>query len=251
MNKQTNLKKNAISPKSTPSDNEGNGAKSGNATNSASSDVVLGIVEKTEKPSAIRLRAVNDLKRQMILQAARRVFEKDGLLKANVRAIASEAGYTASAIYNHYENKEEIYGDLLQQSLDQLNSAVHEGHQYNLPADKRVSHDAMAFYDFYLKNPRELDLGFYFFQEMKPLGLTPALNEHLNQRLQDALSGVATGLQELGCSPALAARETTALFGHCVGLLLLTHTGRIRMFGQDGRELFAMYVEGLIKRAEQ
>lgn len=220
-----------------------------NDANDASLLLDVVTVKKMDKPSTVRLRAVNDLKRQIILQAARRVFEKDGLLKANVRAIASEAGYTASAIYNHYENKEEIYGDLLQQSLEQLNSAVHEGHQHALPANKRVSHDAMAFYDFYLKNPRELDLGFYFFQEMKPLGLTPALNEHLNQRLQDALSGVATGLQELGCSDALAARETTALFGHCVGLLLLTHTGRIRMFGQDGRELFAMYVEGLIKRA--
>ncbi|KAF4000039.1 TetR/AcrR family transcriptional regulator [Glaciimonas immobilis] len=185
----------------------------------------------------------------MILQAARRVFEKDGLLKANVRAIASEAGYTASAIYNHYENKEEIYGDLLKQSLEELNSAVHEGHPHDLPAAERVAHDAMAFYDFYLKNPRELDLGFYFFQEMKPLGLTPVLNAHLNQRLQDALSGVTAGLEELGCADTLAARETTALFGHCVGLLLLTHTGRIRMFGQDGRELFAMYVEGLIRRA--
>ena len=205
----------------------------------------------TDKPSTVRLRAVNDLKRQIILQAARRVFEKDGLLKANVRAIASEAGYTASAIYNHYENKEEIYGDLLQQSLEQLNAAVRESHNDALPAAERITHDAMAFYDFYLKNPRELDLGFYFFQEMKPLGLTPTLNDHLNQRLRDALGGVEAGLRECGCSTALAAKETTALFGHCVGLLLLTHTGRIRMFGQDGRELFAMYVDGLISRSLQ
>jgi AcrR family transcriptional regulator len=198
----------------------------------------------------VRLRAVNDLKRQIILAAARRVFEKEGLLGANIRAIASEAGYTAGAIYNHYANKEEIYGDLLLQSLDQLNAAVHDTANNSGPVSRRVEKHALAFYDFYLQNPGELDLGFYFFQEMRPLGLTPELNEHLNQRLREALSGVEQGLAELGMSAVEAAKETTALFGHCVGMLLLTHTGRIRMFGQDGRELFVSYVKRLLQRAK-
>jgi AcrR family transcriptional regulator len=205
--------------------------------------------EKAEKPSVVRLRAVNDLKRQMILEAARRVFEKDGLLKSNIRAIASEAGYTAGAIYNHYASKEEIYGDLLLQSLEQLNVVVFQDVKESLSPAKRIEKHALAFYDFYLQNPRELDLGFYFFHEMRPLGLTPELNEHLNQRLRDALSGVENGLRELGLNASAAAKETTALFGHCVGLLLLTHTGRIRMFGQDGRELFAAYVKRLVQRS--
>jgi AcrR family transcriptional regulator len=201
-----------------------------------------------EKPQAVRRRAVNDLKRQIILDAARRVFEKHGLVGANMRAIAAEAGYTASAIYNHYRSKEEIYGDLLAQSLDWLNAAVTEAADEGMSAAQRTEQHALAFYDFYLEHPRELDLGFYLFQGMRPLGLTHEINETLNQRLRGALSGVERGLVELGCNGELAVRETTALFGHCVGLLLLTHTGRIRMFGQDGRELFRAYVESLLER---
>lgn len=200
----------------------------------------------TQKPRIERQRAVKDLKRQLILDAARRVFENQGLLGANMRAIANEAGYTASAIYNHYTSKEAIYGDLLAQSLDRLNDAVNEAAQEGASPRKRIEKNALVFYDFYLNYPRELDLGFYLFQGMKPLGLTPELNERLNQRLREALRGVEHGLVALGCSATAAARETTALFGQCVGLLLLTHTGRIRMFGQDGRKLFTAYVKKLI-----
>jgi AcrR family transcriptional regulator len=196
----------------------------------------------------IRQRAVKDLKRQMILDAARRVFEKEGLLGANMRAIAGEAGYTASALYNHYASKEEIYGDLLSQSLDRLHDAVRNAAPSDLPPARRIEHTALAFYDFYLHHPRELDLGFYLFQGMKPLGLTPELNEQLNQRLRQALDGVESGLRALGCSAAAARQETTSVFGHCVGLLLLTHTGRIRMFGQDGRALFTTYLHKLLQQ---
>jgi AcrR family transcriptional regulator len=199
------------------------------------------------QPRLIRMQAVRDMKRQMILDAARRVFEREGLVGANMRAIAAEAGYTASALYNHYASKEEIYGDLLSQSLDRLHAAVSRSAPATAPAAARIEKHALAFHDFYLCHPRELDLGFYLFQGMKPLGLTPALNEQLNQRLRGALGGVEHGLAELGCGAAMAERETTALFGHCVGLLLLTHTGRIRMFGQDGRTLFAAYIEKLIR----
>lgn len=210
-------------------------------------DVLPGI----EEPRMVRLRAVKDMKRQMILDAARRVFERDGLLGANMRAIASEAGYTASALYNHYASKEEIYGDLLSQSLDRLHDAVHGGLQDQAGPAQRIEQQAMAFHDFYLDNPRELDLGFYLFQGMKPLGLTPELNDRLNRRLRESLDGIESSLIALGCAKKAAVQETTSLFGHCVGLLLLTHTGRIRMFGQDGRALFAAYVKKLIQQVKK
>lgn len=216
-----------------------------------SQDMQTGI----DEPRLVRLRAVKDMKRQMILDAARRVFERDGLLGANMRAIASEAGYTASALYNHYASKEEIYGDLLSQSLDRLydavHAAVHAGQSDKAGPAQRIERQALAFYDFYLDNPRELDLGFYLFQGMKPLGLTPELNEQLNRRLRESLDGIEAGLVALGCAKKAAVQETTSLFGHCVGLLLLTHTGRIRMFGQDGRALFAAYVKKLIQQVKK
>jgi hypothetical protein len=53
----------------------------------------------------------------------------------------------------------------------------------------------------------------------------------------------------LGLTSANAQAEVTALFAHIVGLLLLSHTGRIRMFRQDSRALFERYLDALLARA--
>ena len=98
---------------------------------------------------------------------------------------------------------------------------------------------------FYRHNPDDLDLGFYLFRGMKPLGLTRELNAELNRRLRAALGEVERALGDLGLPPEAAERETAALFGHAVGLLLLVHTGRMRLFRLDGRELMVDYVDRL------
>ncbi len=65
-----------------------------------------------------RQKAVSDLKRELILDAARKVFEADGLDGASLRAIAAGAGYTPAALYFHFESKEAIYAEVLRCSLD-------------------------------------------------------------------------------------------------------------------------------------
>lgn len=65
-----------------------------------------------------RQEAVSELKRALIVAAARRVFEAEGLEGASLRAIAKEAGYTAGAIYFHFASKEAIYAQVLEESLD-------------------------------------------------------------------------------------------------------------------------------------
>ena len=83
---------------------------------------------------------------------------------------------------------------------------------------------------------------------MQPRGLTPKLNDQLNARLRSALSPIHDELVALGTDPALAQVEVTALFAHSVGLPLLNHIGRIRMFHQDATELFQKYLDGLLAR---
>ncbi|MFB0951680.1 MAG: helix-turn-helix domain-containing protein, partial [Rhodospirillales bacterium] len=65
-----------------------------------------------------RQAAVSTMKQSLILDAARQIFEEDGIEGASIRAIAKKAGYTPGAIYFHFASKEEIYAALLDQSLD-------------------------------------------------------------------------------------------------------------------------------------
>ena len=71
----------------------------------------------------------------------------------------------------------------------------------------------------------------------------------LNQRLRDALRPTEDALQALGMTAERSLPEITALFAQMVGLLMLGHTGRIRMFRQAPADLFATYLDGLVARA--
>ncbi len=169
--------------------------------------------------------------------------------KTSMREIAQRAGYTVGAIYSYFASKEDVYGALLGESLERLNGHVQQALAAVSTDRQRLTVSATAFFDFYRENPRDLDLGFYLFQGMQPRGLTPALNQALNVRLRDSLQPVQDALQALGLSPAQALAETTALFAHAVGLLVLSHTGRIRMFKQSSQGLFKAYLDRLVDRA--
>src|SRR5262247_3833483 len=108
-----------------------------------------------------RKQAVGDLKRGLILEAARAVFEAEGLDGASLRAIAARAGYTPAALYFHFDSKEAIYAEVLLRSLARLGEAVtRTTARAKSPAD-RLRAAAMAFFRYYADNPRDLDLGFY------------------------------------------------------------------------------------------
>lgn len=193
-----------------------------------------------------RARSLGDARRELILEAAREAFGEHGLAGASLREIARRAGYTPGALYSYFDSKEAIYGALLGESLERLNAAVATALDGATTPRDRLRRAAGAFYHFYRDFPRELDLGFYLFNGVRPMGLTPELNAALNTRLRDALAPVETALLELGRPAAQATRDTTALFAQMVGLLVLAHTGRIRLFGQQAEALLDDYLERLL-----
>ena len=199
---------------------------------------------------ADRQQAMNDSRRALMLDAARKVFDRLGIEGANIREIAKRAGYTPGAIYSYFENKEAIYGALLAESLERLNTAVDVAGQGDLSAAEMLDAKASAWFGFFALNPRDLDLGFYLVQGMRPRGLTVELNFKLNDRLHDALRPCEAALQAMGLSADDALRENTSLFAHGVGLLLMQHTGRIRMFEQDATLLFGAYLISLVERLQ-
>lgn len=190
------------------------------------------------------------LRRALILDAARAAFFELGLEGASMREIAKRAGYTPGAIYSYFSSREEIYAALLGESLLRLNAHVASAPDDGTPAE-RVRSKASAFFDFYRDNPRDLDLGFYLFQGVRPSGLTRELDAQLNEQLRAALQPTVEGLSELGLDATACEAEVTALFAHMVGLLVLIHTGRIRMFRQHAPQLLAQYLEQLTERLQR
>ncbi len=199
---------------------------------------------------AQRESAVSETRRNLILDAARSAFLDLGLDGASLREIAKRAGYTPGAIYTYFANLEEIYGALLSESLLRLKEAVDAAasHDHVESSGHALHAKARAFYLFYRDHPKDLDLGFYLFNGVRPRGLTPELNRKLNGQLLSALQPLQQSLEASGVPHQDAIAETTGIFAHIVGTLMLSNTGRIRLFGQDPDHLFERHMDAVVER---
>lgn len=208
-------------------------------------------------PRVLRETALNEARRALILDAARSAFLELGLDGASLREIAKRAGYTPGALYSHFGSREDIYAALLGESLLRLKQCVDAAAAAVVDSagtDARpamlggLRAVAMAFFAYYRDHPQDMDLGFYLFNGARPRGLTPELNQQLNDRLRSALQPIQRLLLRLGLCEKEALIETTAIFAHVVGVLMLHNTGRIRLFEQDAHDLMTRYLDQLSTR---
>jgi len=68
----------------------------------------------------IREQTIRDLKTNLILDAARRVFSEMGFFDARLEDIATAAGFSKAALYTYYVDKEEIFMTLAIRDLENL-----------------------------------------------------------------------------------------------------------------------------------
>jgi AcrR family transcriptional regulator len=63
-------------------------------------------------------------KRRAIMQAARKVFGRDGYARAGVDSIAAEAGVSKRTIYNHFSDKEQLFLDVALEGAAEVTAAI-------------------------------------------------------------------------------------------------------------------------------
>ena len=72
--------------------------------------------------------------RAQLLDAAERVFARDGLRGASVDAIALEAGYSTGAVYSNFKGKEDLFLTLMEERIDPRLANVYEAMEAELAA---------------------------------------------------------------------------------------------------------------------
>src|SRR6266511_3980112 len=78
------------------------------------------------KPARRRRQDQQAVTRAQILDAAERIFAREGLRGASVEAIAEEAGYTHGAIYSNFKGKEDLFLVLVEERIDARLAKVYE-----------------------------------------------------------------------------------------------------------------------------
>jgi AcrR family transcriptional regulator len=72
--------------------------------------------------------------RAQLLDAAERVFAREGLRGASVDAIALEAGYSTGAVYSNFKGKEDLFLSLVEERVDPRLASVYEAVEAELAA---------------------------------------------------------------------------------------------------------------------
>lgn len=74
--------------------------------------------------------------RRRILEAARELFTKQGYAQSSMRRIADQIGYTATAIYHHFRDKDALLNELCLNDFRALNDALRHMDQIDDPITK-------------------------------------------------------------------------------------------------------------------
>lgn len=95
-----------------------------------------------------------DLKSEL-LDACRKLLLKEGYRGCSLRKIAAEAGVTATSIYLHFENKDDLIHSVMEQSIEELNDRLERVARGPGEAVQKLENLAREYVDFALENPHE------------------------------------------------------------------------------------------------
>ncbi len=204
----------------------------------------MATVAARDSARAQRKAELDGFKRDRILSAAREVFAERGLENTTMRQIAAAAGYVAGTLYLHFDSKEAIYAALVRESLVRLDAAIETARADGARAA------LLSFYNYYAENADELDLGLYLFSGTGRRGLTPELDQELNDRLRQIVEKlVAAYRTAVSAPPSDADRKVVGLATFMVGCLIMGGTGRLGMLGYSGVDMVEQRIDELLNQA--
>jgi AcrR family transcriptional regulator len=83
-------------------------------------------MDEAKRRKRLRRQERRELTRSQLLDAAERVFAREGYRGASVEAIAEEAGYSHGAIYSNFKGKADLFLVLVEERIDARLTSVFE-----------------------------------------------------------------------------------------------------------------------------
>ena len=96
--------------------------------------------------------------REEILDVSKEILIREGFSKMSMRRIAKQANVSATSIYLHFKNKDDLLLTLIEESIDNLKSALIEVLDSSADLINQLELIAHRYVDYALKNPQEYEI---------------------------------------------------------------------------------------------
>jgi AcrR family transcriptional regulator len=201
------------------------------------------------KPPRISKQKVRtETTRRKLLEAAERIFAREGFEAARLEDIAASAGYTRGAFYANFESKEDIFFALLEQwiggRIEQINSLLR---QHDTP-EKRVR----ALREHYAQLAKDRSLALLSLEFKLFAVRHPEAHQRLRARQQklrcsggDILRSI---MKDLGRTLPLPSTAAATGLGALSNALLLEHLVDPKTLpDEDTRHLLGLFFDAVIQ----
>jgi AcrR family transcriptional regulator len=199
-------------------------------------------------PKSERLVATHEFKRKAILKAARAVFAREGASGLTIRAVATEAGYAAGAVYSYFASKDEIAAQLIAEDLAALAKRLKDADapMINIDATRRLGRLAA---ETFRALEAQGDLLMLAGDALTSDALPSEIDRLLNGRLIAALMALGGPMQAGDQASEEARLSTVATAALVLGTAMLDRAGRLSVLGVEPEALLTHAVERLSKSA--
>lgn len=116
-----------------------------------------------------------------IMDAAERLFLKNGYNRTTTTAIAEQAGVTHAMLHYYYRSKEQIFARVLDKNLDELLASFHPVMKKGAPFWETLESGISTHFDFLIKHP---ELPAFIMDTMR---FNPELLENYKPRIRKTL----------------------------------------------------------------
>lgn len=165
-------------------------------------------------PSPRKLQARKAVTRDLLLQAAERVFAHVGYEKAQVEQIAAAAGFSKGGLYAHFRSKEELFLALYQAKTASYQAKLRDALNNASTREAKVS----AFRSFYIDLSRDTEWALIILEVKLFSRRHPEVRERLRQIDEHDTDSIEGALSRLFGKSSRAAGE--ALGGVFTALVL-------------------------------
>jgi AcrR family transcriptional regulator len=184
-----------------------------------------------------RKKVKQELTRQMIMDAARDLFVKNGYQHVSMRQVAKELGYSHGALYYHFKNKAELFYALVEDHFAMLNQILDEVLEQELEKKIKLKAIFLAFIEFGLTHQNHYEIMFLIKDE--------EVRNFINQSPNKSYEKFAQSMFAL-CDKPITLQEIFSIFLSLHGFV--THYCRHVVNYDEVKGFAEVHAEFLMKR---